>query len=569
MLSRRPRLAAALLVLALPAAPRVARAQPQVAPPSAVLAALQGELARSMATFRSQPTPPYFIAYAVTERRSAGARASFGALTGVEEQRGRGAHVDVRVGTPAFDNTHRGADGPMSFFGDFSMVTLPLEDDAPAIRHALWRETDRRYKRAVAQLMRAKAAAPLRVAPEDTSPDFSPAPPARHRAATPVPRWDREDWSRRVRAWSAPFARQDDLYEGTAELTVDATSRWYVNSDGAELETGSTYYRLTLSAVARADDGMLLPRFESFVATSPEGLPDDSTVLATVARMLRDLQALRKAPVLGATTAPAIFSGRASGVFFHEVLGHRIEGHRLKDEDDAQTFVGKVGERLLPAGFSVTFDPTLRRMGSTELVGAYEYDDEGVAAERVDAIVDGVLRTFLLSRSPIAGFARSNGHGRGFPGLGAVARQSNLIVRAAKPVSRTELKRRLLAEVKRQGKPFGLLFDDIEGGFTMTSRWEPNAFEVIPVMVYRVWPDGREELVRGVDVIGTPLDAFSRILAADDQVQVFNGVCGAESGPVPVSASSPAILVSSVEVQRKEKSQEQAPLLPPPSREGR
>jgi TldD protein len=310
---------------------------------------------------------------------------------------------------------------------------------------------------------------------------------------------------------------------------------------------------------------MILPRYESFVASAPDGLPDDATVAKAVEKMIADLQALKKAPVVTSAIAPAILTGRASGVFFHEVFGHRVEGHRQKDEDEAQTFKGKIGERLLPPEFSVYFDPTLRALGGVELAGSYRYDNEGVAARRVDVVRDGIFRGFLMSRSPIAGFSRSNGHGRRMPGMPAVARQSNLVVTSAKPVSRTALKRMLLDEVKRQKQPFGLIFDDIEGGFTMTGRFFPNSFEVIPVMVYRVFPDGREELVRGVDLIGTPLTAFSRIIAADDVTAVFNGVCGAESGWVPVSAASPAILISQIEVQRKPKAQDKAPILPPPA----
>jgi hypothetical protein len=146
----------------------------------------------------------------------------------------------------------------------------------------------------------------------------------------------------------------------------------------------------------------------------------------------------------------------------------------------------------------------------------------------------------------------------------AVARQSNLVVATSKPVPHAQLKQMLVAEIKRQGKPFGFIFDDIEGGFTLTTRFEPNAFEVLPIMVYRVFPNGREELVRGVDLVGTPLTVFSRIIAADDRLSVFNGVCGAESGAVPVSASSPAILISQIEVQRKQKAQDKPPILPPP-----
>jgi TldD protein len=377
-------------------------------------------------------------------------------------------------------------------------------------------------------------------------------------------RIDRAAWERRIRAYTAPFARHPDIYGGEASFSVEGETRWYVNSEGSEIQTTSGYYRLFLSAFARANDGMILPRYESFVASSLEGLPDEKQVLAAVERMIADLRALKKAPVIEAATAPAILSGRASGVFFHEVFGHRIEGHRQKDEEDAQTFKKQIGERVLPESFSVYFDPTQRRLADVELAGHYLFDDEGVHARRVDVVADGVFKSFLMGRSPIAGFTRSNGHGRSQPGFAPVARQSNLIVTTDAPVSRAELKRMLLAEVKRQNKPFGLIFDDIEGGFTITKRFLPNSFEVIPVMVYRVFPDGREELVRGVDIIGTPLTVFSRIIAADNEVRVFNGVCGAESGAVPVAAASPAILVSQIEVQRKLKDQDQAPILPPP-----
>ncbi|HEY2375589.1 MAG TPA: TldD/PmbA family protein [Gemmatimonadaceae bacterium] len=533
---------------------------------SGVLAAMRQELARSVATFASQPTPPYFLSYDVTETHSADVRGAFGTITGVQDGRRRALGVDLRVGKPEFDNTHEVASGMPSFgyFQRYALAPVPLGDDTLGIRRVIWYQTDALYKRAVEQLARVKASAQLRVTPEDTSPDFSHEKPVKHYESSVDVRFDRTDWERRIRAYTAAFARYSDIYDGEASLSVEGTTRWYVNSEGSELETSSAYYRLVISAYARAADGMVLPRYESYVAFTPEGLPNDSAVHAAVAKMIEDLHALKQAPVISAATAPAILSGRASGVFFHEVFGHRVEGHRQKSEEEAQTFKGKIGERLLPSDLSVYFDPTQQRLGNTELAGYYQYDDEGVAAHRVDVVRNGVFSGFLMSRSPIAGFTHSNGHGRRQPGLPAVARQSNLVVTSSKPVTHEQLKRMLIAEIKRQGKPFGLIFDDIEGGFTLTTRFTPNAFEVMPIMVYRVFPNGREELVRGVDLVGTPLIAFSRIVAADDQVRVFNGVCGAESGWVPVSASSPAILISQIEVQRKEKAQSKPPILPPP-----
>ena len=541
--------------------------QSPAALPSPVLGAMSAELQRSMRTLGSQPTPPFFLSYTITETHSIRVRGSFGALTASDDARRRLLNLDVRVGTPAFDNTHamRGTMRMWAGGGPFSATAMPIEDDPAAIRRILWYATDRAYKRAAEQLIRAKADTKVRVAAGDTSPDFSREPAERFLERPAEVSVNRPEWERKVRTYTAPFAKNPGIYDGEAELSVEGESQWYVDSDGSRLQTSSAHYRLVITAYTKAANGMTLPRYESVVTSSPDRLPSDSTVLAMVAKMVADLEALRKAPLIEAATAPAILSGRASGVFFHEVFGHRVEGHRQKNEEDAQTFKGKIGERILPAGFSVYSDPTLRELGGAELAGHYEYDDQGVKARRVNVVKNGIFRNFLMSRSPIAGFAHSNGHGRRESGFAAVARQSNLIVAAAQPVSHDELRRLLVAQIRQQHKPWGLIFDDIEGGFTITQRFAPNAFNVMPVMVYRVFPDGREELVRGVDFIGTPLTAFGKIIAADDRTQVFNGICGAESGSVPVSASSPAILLSEIEVQRKEKSQNQAPILPPPA----
>jgi len=273
---------------------------------------------------------------------------------------------------------------------------------------------------------------------------------------------------------------------------------------------------------------------------------------------------LRQAPAADAYTGPAILSGRASAVFFHEIFGHRVEADRLKNDDDAQTFKKKINQPILPPFLSVYSDPTLRHLQNSDLVGYYPYDDEGVLAHRVTVIDHGIFRSFLMSRSPINGFPSSNGHGRRQQGYDVAARQSNLIVESTKSVSRDKLKTLLIERVKATHKPYGLLFDDITGGYTFTTRDLPNSFAVLPTVVYRIYPDGREELVRGLDLIGTPLIAFSKISAADNDVGIFNGICGGESGWVPVSAIAPGLLIDQIEVQRKPKSQAQDPILPAP-----
>lgn len=528
-----------------------------------VLAAEKAELNRSMEQLKTQEPPPYFLSYLVTETRSTAVTGSFGALVRSGSGRQRQLRVDVRVGDYDLDNTRAlraSAVDPERFVS----IPMPLEDDSAALRMVLWRQTDRAYKRAAEQLQNARTRSSVQVSPEDASADFSREKPQQSSEPVAGLAVSTQAWESKVRKYTAPFRRYGDLYDAVATFSANQDTRWLASSEGTAVQTSQTYYRLVVSAAAKADDGMELTRYESYFAHKPEGLPDDAAVLKAVNAMITQLAELRKAPVVDPYTGPAILSGRAAAVLFHEVLGHRIEGHRQKNENDGQTFAKMVGQSVLPDFLSVVFDPTLRQYAGTDLVGAYSYDDEGVAARRVTAVDGGVLKSFLMSRSPVNGFPTSNGHGRAQAGFRPVARQSNLLVLNSRPVSREQLENLLLEQIRAQGKPFGLLFEDIEGGFTLTGRIIPNAFNVRPLVVYRVYPDGRKELVRGVDLIGTPLTMFSKILAADDETAVFNGICGAESGSVPVSASAPAILVSQVEVQKKAKSQERAPILPAP-----
>jgi predicted Zn-dependent protease len=207
----------------------------------------------------------------------------------------------------------------------------------------------------------------------------------------------------------------------------------------------------------------------------------------------------------------------------------------------------------------------MTRFGPTWLSGSYQYDDEGQKAQRVDLIEDGVLKNFLMSRLPIANFSSSNGHGRAQTGRMPTGRQGNLIVTSTKMEPESKLRKQLIEEAKKQGKPYGLYFEDISSGFAVTQRSSPQAFEVIPLVVWRVYADKRpDELVRGVSIVGTPLAAMTSILATGDKYEVFNGECGAESGTIPVSAVAPAILLREIETQRKPQGSARPPILPMP-----
>lgn len=536
------------------------------APADAVISAMQQELDREMANLKKTPVPPYFLSYQLTDNRSVNIETSFGALVSTSDQTTRVLDANLHVGDYKLDNTHPLRENiySMPFEDMLEAPAIPLDDDPLALRVALWQATEFRYRRAVERLQAVKANVQVKVEQEDQSPDFSAE--KRHEYSEPIAQFalDQKAWETRLRNLTKPFTDHKEILEAEAHLDAEIETRRYVNSEGSRVRMSGVFYRLSISAMAKADDGMELPLHQTYMSFRNDGLPDDATLNQDVAQMIKALLALTKAPLTDPYTGPAVLSGRSSAVFFHEIFGHRVEGQRQKNEDDAQTFKKKVNQAVLPDFLSVYSDPTLRQQGRTELVGYYPFDDEGVPAQRVTIVEKGVLKNFLMSRTPITGFDHSNGHGRRQQGYPVAARQSNLVVEASKTVSRAELKNMLIEQIKAANKPYGLYFDDIEGGFTFTQRVIPNAFNVRPTVVYRIYPDGREELVRGVDLIGTPLTSFSKIVAADNETTVFNGVCGAESGWVPVSASSPGLLVSQIEVQRKEKSQERAPLLPPP-----
>ena len=524
---------------------------------------LNTELERNFSVLKEKgDPPPYFIGYSVSENESVVLNAADGAISERNQNRSRLLDITVRVGTPKFDN-YRRINGQSPRFTVTTQIAL---DDQPAsIRQSVWLATDRVYRNASQRLIQLKADEKLRAAATDGSDDFSSEQPQVSFSQPPPLQFNTPEWEARLRKLSAEFTKYPGALNSSISVQAQRVSETLVTSEGTRLEHGRLFSRIIITTAGKATDGMDLQTMESFETDDPARLPNDARILAAVEKAGKNLQDLLRASPADPIVAPAILSGRAAGVFFHEIFGHRIEGHRQKDETEGQTFTKSVGHPILPPFLSVVFDPTLREFQGTMLNGFYAYDDEGVKARRVPVVEEGILKTFLMSRAPIDGFPNSNGHGRRQPGAEIVSRQSNLFVESSRRVSEQQLRQMLIDEVKKQNKPYGLYFDQVTSGYTTTARRGLQAFTVVPLVVYRVYPDGRpDELIRGVSIVGTPLASFANIVAASDRSEVFNGICGAESGNVPVAAISPALLVSSIEIQRKERSQDQPPYLPRP-----
>lgn len=527
---------------------------------------LNQELQRNFNILREKAQPaPYYIAYAVADEQQEAISATAGVVSGKSSEHQRVLDVIVRVGDKKFDNYHM-LDGERPHFT--RAVDIPLEDLAAPIQRIAWMETDRCWRAAAQRYTQVKARLQTSTAPDDNSDDFSAEPPAAYNEPPPEIRFSADTWAPRLRKISAELAHSGGVLSSEVEVVAERETRYLVNTEGTRLVHGRTSARLIMICRGKASDGMDLMTTRTFEAPSPDRLPGMDTLVAAATTVRGDLNKLLVAPYTEPYVGPAILSGRAAGVFFHEIFGHRIEGQRQKDEHEGQTFAKSIGQPVLPSFLSVVFDPTRRTLGGVDLSGWYSYDDQGVKARPITLVDDGILRTFLMSRTPVRGINESNGHGRAQPGFEPVARQSNLIVESKKQVSDDQLRRMLIDEVKRQNKPYGLYFEDITGGRTLTQRSGLQAFTVVPVMVYRVYADGRpDELVRGVDIVGTPLASFARIEATSDRPEVFNGICGAESGNVPVSAVSPALLISEIEVQKKPRAQDRPPFLSRPAGE--
>ncbi|MGC9222493.1 MAG: TldD/PmbA family protein [Terracidiphilus sp.] len=527
-----------------------------VAPPATVNT--QGGKANPPSAPDAKQPPPYFISYSAHDTDMVTIAAQYGALTTNTASHQRSVDVQVRVGAPKLDNTH----------GDhrnsaIESMALPLGDEREAIERALWFATNRGYGNALDNYLRVETEAQVRAKEEDTSPDFSEETPMVHLGKPAPPLMVRKtEWENRVRALSRIFRQYPNVYENEVGFSAQTSTRYFVSSEGAKIVTPSLTAELFIVATTRADDGMDLFLARTFEADTPAGLPAQADLERAVREMGARLEALRKAPVAAPFDGPAILSGRAAAVFFHEVLGHRLEGQRQRGDQEGETFTKDLGKEILPPFLSVADDPTLARFDGISLAGHYEYDSEGEKAERVELIQDGVLKNFLMSRLPIASFRDSNGHGRAQNGFMPTGRQGNLIVTSTKTVSDAELRKDLIAEAKRQGKPYGLYFEDISSGFAVTLRRSPQAFQVIPLVVWRVYTDGRpDELVRGVSIVGTPLAAMKKILVTGNRSEVFDGICGAESGSIPVSAVAPAMLLSEIETQREAQGTARPPIL--------
>ncbi len=530
------------------------------------LETIQSELNREFKVLREQTPSVYYMDYRVESQKIWYRRASLGELINANMASQSFFNPTVRVGNKEFDNTHliKGKQPQYSY----TIKQYPVEFDEVAVRQIIWNATDEAYQKATQEYRFKKNS--IKVEDKTLVPDFSTAKAVEYiEPISPITVSDEKlkQIEEIIKEASALFKVDKDITGGDVSFRFEKKRKYFISSENQVLAQNYLLARIMINGTIRSEEGNQMSLHHIMDAFDPNALPGKDSVLNATKQIVAKLIELKEAPIASPYSGPAILSPSAAGVFFHEIFGHRIEGHRLKDETNGQTFKSKVGELVLPTTFNVTFNPLVKNYQGFDLNGYYQYDDQGVEGSEVKVIENGVLKDFLMCSNPIEGFSSSNGHGRGDIFRTPVSRQSNMFINVSNPYSDEQLREMLVEECKKQQLEYGYYFKRVTGGFTQTGRFMPNAFNVTPNEVYRIYADGRpDELVRGVDLIGTPLSMFSKIEAGGAVQGLFNGTCGAESGGIPVAAVSPAILVSKIETQKKSQKFSTGPILLPPGK---
>ncbi len=529
------------------------------------LQVMQAELKRNFKTLKKQKPPIYYLSYTYTDQDTYSLWVDANGIGDDTADHTGYIEVTARAGDEKTDNTRFLSNGDRADYVYMRREISQLNEKDPlAFRRYLWNATQQSAERAQSDLDKVKSDAQTSAERQDDSNDFVLPPKSSYcRTQEKVEADTQRIKEMLVRLSNVTRGHKEVLYS-SFDFSIRQGTRYFVDSVGSQIVTPFLWMRLSYSFEGKTADGLELMRSKSYDVISTDELPDEDSLRQDMEKSLAELNELTNAPEAEPITVPTILNNRAMAVFVHEVLGHRMEGHRQKQNSFGKTFTDKIGQAVTVPFISIIDDATLETFNGKPLRGFYEYDDEGVKVRPVTLIENGVLREFLMGSSPIKGFSASNGHGRRQIGNSPVARMGVTRLIASETVPYEELEKQLIEEVKRQGKPYGYVIDDLSGGFTQIYSGRAQVFKLTPQYVYRIYPDGRKEVVRGADIVGTPLVSFSQIKAAASDDAVFNGTCGAESGWVPVSAIAPSVLLKSLEIEKTAKSSSKPPVLPAP-----
>jgi len=528
---------------------------------------MQSELDRSMENLvMDGHEKPYFISYRLVDIERQPIEASMGSLTDMNIYQSRRLTIDLRIGDYSFDNSGAKEKQWWELEAEdrkYQNLQMPIDEDTIALKHRLWLVTDHMYKKALEDYEKKKKDEALSAEEDDDKvPDFSREEPETYIGERVSLLIDRKAMEERVKDLSTIFTSYEDITVSRVRFEARASNVYFANTEGLQIQDGGILYSVEIEAHTRSVDGMTLSDNKKFY--SNDGEFDYEMLEDEITGMAERLTEIRKAEVCEPYAGPVLIAAPASGAIVADILVPLLVADK-KSWKEGGELKNRVGERVMSQAISVYDNPTIDSYNGQPLVGHYRFDDEGVAATKVDLISSGVLRNFLLSRSPVKGFEKSNGHGRGEGNIG------NLIVSSSSPLSFSQLKSKLVTECRNQGKSYGYLVTTsaqlsgrvsyvrvitISSGSGGSHR---GPSQLRPVEVYKIYTDGRQVLVRGMEVLaGRPLSMLSKIeaLGADHKAWSVNNGTG--------SIVAPSILLSELEVRKATGGEQTLPILPAP-----
>ncbi len=519
-----------------------------------LIIAMDKELKRSMQGLRAPRHPkPYFISYLYRDIESYNVWGRYGSLGLRKRDHNRNCFVDVRVGDYRFDQVTKGGLADNSEDAEsVELVEMPIDNNEDGLRFALWRLTDAKYREAVSQYHGRKSRDISYLDENRTLPSFS---KERIQQQPPIrlkePDFAEDFFCDFVLKASRVFKKYDKIKNSYCDYSCELVTKIYINAEGVRKVWQTKIY--SLSAYMWYHSKKVNQDYHLVYHTTDKAeLPRLSTFIKAIHEKVAMLYQLETADQMKSFAGPVLLAPRPAGLFIHEVVGHRLEGSRLLSDSEGRTFKDRVGQKIMSESLSISDDPSKTHFQGRSLVGHFPFDDEGVESQKTCLVDKGILKGFLSTRSPLKKrLHHSNGHARNQSYERPISRMGNLIVESHNGLSWSELKEALVQEVKRQNLKFGIILIEVEGGETETEAYDFQAFLGQVTKAVKVYANGKEHLVRGVDFVGTPLSSLANIIAVGSETELDNGYCGAESGTVPVSTVAPALLLSNLELQLK------------------
>lgn len=558
-----------------------------------ILNAMRDEIKRSMSSLQLKSLQkPYYIEYKLRVRHADRISSSFGKITDSGSDDFAQLTVELRVGDYKFDNTNF-FDVGLSFFGSsddeegFKNRTIQYELDYNTLLRELWLATDAAYKQA-SEIYTKKISTIKNRMRIDTTPDLIRIEPMKSYMKKDYPKFDFPYFEEVANNLSAIFRNYPDIYKSSVGIEYLPETIYFVNSEGMEYIKTEYHIGLEAAAFTQADDGMPLYDFYTAFAANPKDMPSEDSLINAVKKAAENLSRMRKAAFLEeAYSGPVLFEGQAAAEAWAQIFLPNLVTQRnqmteggVQQSNRYQAFQSKIGGRVLPEFLNVESFPLTKKYENTPLIANYEIDDTGIKSQDVKLVENGYIKNLLSERIPTKRVKKSNGHKRG-----GAAMLSNMHIYSSNPgnaLNYSELKEKMIKLCKDRELPFGiivrkagnqnLLFTTLYrlsiGGIIMP-RGE-GLFNL--VNAYKVYPDGKEELIRGADVNSISVQSFKDIIAVGKEFFAYNYLAPSVISPyvtggdqyVGVSIITPDLLFEDLEIKSTEDDFRKPPIIPNP-----